>query len=121
MDDKERGRYVRALLPVMRAALGQVESRDMTDATGLYLDGVLFALVSGGRLHFRTDPINREDYDRWEATSGRESEFFSGGLPAGGQKFRVVPPFVLDDGDTLAQWGRAAWEAAKRARVPAHR
>ncbi len=87
----------------------------MSDATGLYLDGVLFGLISGGLLHFRVDQHNRADYDAWE--QGDEArDMFSQGFPTGGLKYRVVPGFVIGDKDRLAAWGRKAWEAAMRAR-----
>jgi DNA transformation protein len=111
---------VQALLPLMRAALGQVEAHDMSDATGFYLDGVLFGILSGGLLHFRVDQQTRGDYDAWERQQAEDEEdgidMFSHGMPTGGLKFRVVPPFVLDSEDRMADWGKKAWEAAKRAR-----
>ncbi|GEO80947.1 TfoX/Sxy family protein [Pararhodospirillum oryzae] len=110
---------MQALLPLLRATLGTVEVCDMTDATGFYLDGVLFGLVSGGRLHFRVDSGNRTEYDAWEREATPEAGLFGAPLMSAGLKFRAVPPFVLDDEDRMAEWGRKAFEAAKRARKAA--
>ncbi|MCF8480646.1 MAG: TfoX/Sxy family protein [Rhodospirillum sp.] len=119
--DNDRTSIVQALLPLMRAALGKVEARDMSDATGFYLDGVLFGILSAGLLHFRVDQQTSAPYDTWEQAikEGEEEEdtkdMFSHGMPTGGLKFRVVPPFVLDTEDSMAEWGKRAWESAKRA------
>ncbi|WP_413205691.1 TfoX/Sxy family protein [Rhodospirillum sp. A1_3_36] len=114
-----------ALLPLMRAALGGVKAHEMSDATGFYLDGVLFGILSGGLLHFRVDQQTQAPYDAWEREEGQEDGgaggdlFSQGGVPSGGLKFRLVPPFVLDSEDRLAEWGKRAWEAAKRSRKAA--
>jgi DNA transformation protein len=107
----------------MRAALGGVKAHDMSDATGFYLDGVLFGILSGGLLHFRVDPQTQAPYDAWDREENEEEDgaggddiFSQGGMPLAGLKFRVVPPFVLDSEDTMAEWGKRAWEAAKRSR-----
>lgn len=119
MDDTRRTRYAAALLPLLQEALGGVEVCDMSDATGFYQDGVLFALISGDTLHFRVDGHSRAEYDAWERQIAHDE---GGGFPltagtASALKFRPVPPFVLDDVDLIARWGRKAVDAARRART----
>lgn len=130
-------RQAEAVLPLLRAALGGVEVRTGHDVIGLYLKGTLFGLVQDGVLLFRVDARTRGDYDAAERAAlapdddpeadietdidaGTDAAFTPpGGSALSGAGFRRVPPFVLDDEDTLAVWGRKAWEAARRTRTAA--
>lgn len=118
-------RLLTACLPLLRAALGGVEVRRRGGVAGLYLRDVLFGVIQDGRLLFRVDARTRRAYDAAEADADADADETAGAFdpPGGGSMaaatFRRVPPFVLDDEDTLADWGRAAWEAAKRARESA--
>jgi DNA transformation protein len=123
-------RLAAALLPLLRDALGGVRTRQTDGAIGLFLQGVLFGLIQDGILLFRVDARTRAAYDAAEAGEGGDGDGDGDGgedagtpfdPPGGGAMtvaaFRRVPPFVLDDEDTLADWGKAAWEAAKRSRA----
>ncbi|KAA5607319.1 TfoX/Sxy family protein [Roseospira marina] len=127
-------RTLAAVLPLFRAALGGVEARPGHDAIGLLLQGVLFGLIQDGVILFRVDARTRPAYDAAEASTAEDGdavEVDDGHGPWNGMAepsiggasaslgFRRLPPFVLDDEDTLADWGKAAWEAAKRARAGA--
>lgn len=103
---------VDALVALLTSLVGAVETREMMGATGLYLHGAQFGIVSDGRVYYRTDHLNRADY-----AGLAEADAFcpSAGLP-GDLAWRPLPPAVLDDADALAAWTRKAWEAAKRAR-----
>jgi len=88
------------------------------------LKGTVFGLVSDGVLMFRVDARTRSDYEAAEAAHQddaterlRDPLAGSGGGALTMVSFRRVPTFVLNDEDTLAEWGRKAWEAAKRARA----
>ncbi|MBB4284698.1 TfoX/Sxy family protein [Roseospira goensis] len=126
-----------AVLPLLRAALGGVETRHSGATIGLYLKGTLFGVIQDGVLLFRVDARTRAAYDAAErdadtaddTSADTDSEKAAADImthfepPGGGAlvaaSFRRVPPFVLDDEDMLADWGRAAWEAGKRARAAA--
>lgn len=125
-------RQAEAILPMLRAAMGGVEMRARDDAVGFYLRETLFAIVQDGVLWFRVDARTRDAYDRAEAGPGGADDSEDDGEepgagapdpfgpPGGGglgqASFRRLPAFVLNDEDTLADWGRKAWEAARRAR-----
>jgi len=127
MTPSESNRVADALLPLFRAAMGRVETRDAGDVVGLYLQGTLFGIIQDGVLLFRVDGRTRADYDaaeRWDDPDEAPEDDASGasfeapgnaGLASA--SFRRLPPFVLDDEDTLADWARKAWEAGKRARA----
>lgn len=119
-----------ALLPLLRSALGGVELHRTGDSVGLILKGTLFGVVSDGVLMFRVDARTRGAYDAAERaerlddpddatdTEATLDPFeMPGGAALATVSFRRVPPFVLDDEDAMAEWGRNAWEAAKRSRA----
>lgn len=109
-------RQAEAVLPLLRAAMGGVEMRVRPDAVGFYLRETLFAIIQDGVLLFRVDAKTRADYDGAEEAGDADPFAPPGGSPMGQASYRRLPAFVLDDEDTLAVWGRKAWEAARRAR-----
>jgi len=115
-------RLADALLPLLRDAMGGVEVRRGYGAIGLYLQDTLFGLIQDGVVLFRVDARTHAAYD---AANGETAEDDDPGCafdpPGGGAMavagFRRLPHFVLNDEDTLADWGKDAWEAAKRSRA----
>lgn len=107
-----------ALVALLRSLVGRVEAKSLYGATGLSLDGAVFGIISDGRLYYRTDHLNRGDYEAFEALARDETdeEFCPRADLPGGLSYRAVPMPVLDDPETLGEWTRKAWEAAKRAR-----
>ncbi len=98
--------------------LGEVSSRRMFGGAGLYRDGLIFGLVSGDALYFKTDEANLPDYE------AAASERFDP-MPERPAKFSYfsVPPDVLEQPDELTVWARKALAASarrpvKRARRP---
>jgi len=110
-----------AIVALLRSLVGRVEAKSLCGATGLSLDGAVFGIISDGRLYFRTDHLNRGDYEEFEAPACDEpaDDFRPPGDLPGGLSFRAVPMPVLDEPETLGEWTRKAWEAAKRARKAA--
>jgi DNA transformation protein and related proteins len=100
------------------APLGRLSLRRMFGKTGVFCDGVMFAMVTENTLYFRVDDQNRETF--------REAEAFP---PLNYAKkgatidlaFWRVPERLFDEPDELAIWARAALAAARRVaakRVP---
>jgi len=117
-------RLAEALLPLLRDALGGVEVRRGDGAVGLYLQNTLFGLIQDGVVLFRVDARSRAAYDAAHGEAAEDDDPGSAFDPPGGgtmttAAFRRLPHFVLNDEDTLADWGKDAWEAAKRSRVTA--
>ncbi len=106
-----------AIVALLRSLVGAVETREMMGAVGLFLQGAQFGVISDARLHYRTDHLNRADYEAFEM---RDSGAFcpAATMPAD-LPWRVVPGPVLGDAEVLTAWTRKAWEAAKRARKAA--
>lgn len=120
-------RVAEAVLPLLRAAMGGVQTRQGGDGViGLYLQDTLFGLIQDGVVLFRVDARTRADYDAAEAEAedpetepdaGTDPFEPPGGAALATASFRRLPPAVLDDEEILADWGRKAWEVGKRARA----
>ena len=93
------------------APLGRVTTRRMFGKTGVFCDGVMFAMVRDNTLYFRVDDENR--------TVFKEAESFpplnyakQGGLID--LAFWRVPERLFDEPDELITWAQAALAAARR-------
>lgn len=92
------------------AAFGRVRVRRMFGGSGIYADGLMFALESGGALYLKADEAFGVMLER------RGSAPFS--YEARGQRrtiasFWRVPEEALDDGEELASLSRRALEVAR--------
>jgi DNA transformation protein len=77
---------------------------------GIYRGAVMFAILSRDTLYFRTDDVNRPDFEAVGAVPFR----------VGGPSRRLVlsyhevPAEVLDDAELLSRWAERAFAAALR-------
>ena len=93
------------------APLGHVAMRRMFGKTGVFCDGLMFAMVTDYTLYFRVDDHNREAF--------KEAETFS---PLSYEKkgetidlsFWRAPERLFDQPDELVTWAREAMGAAHR-------
>lgn len=86
-------------------ALGDVTSRKMFGGYGVFLDGVMFALVdSAGVPHLRTDESTTDQFE--EAGSNKHSR-----MP-----YWSIPGAVVGDSEKLVEWGTEALEVARAAK-----
>ncbi len=87
------------------APLGDVTTKKMFGGYGVFVDGVMFALVdSAGRAFLRAD----------DATS---SEFAEAGSEAHGRMpYWRIPQAVLDDSTSLTKWATTARDVARAAK-----
>jgi DNA transformation protein and related proteins len=93
------------------APLGRVTMRRMFGKTGVFCDGLMFAMVTDDTLYFRVDDHNRAAF--------KEAESFP---PLNyGKKGRTIdlsfwraPERLLDEPDELVMWARTALAAARR-------
>ncbi len=93
------------------APVGGVAMRRMFGSTGLFRDGLLFALVSRDTLYLRVDSQNQPAFE--EAGPPEPMRYTRQGklreLP-----YWRVPDQLLDEPDTLRDWARAAIAASRR-------
>ena len=101
--------HVRDLL----RALGPVAPRRMFGGWGLYLDGVIFALIEGDRLYLKTD---RETAARFAAIGAEPFTYEAKGRTIS-LSYREAPDTSLEDPDDLLPWAHLGLEAARRAQA----
>jgi DNA transformation protein len=93
------------------APLGRVTMRRMFGKTGVFCDGLMFAMVTDDTLYFRVDDDNR--------TAFKEAEAFP---PLNYAKkgstidlsFWRTPERLFDEPDEFVMWARTALAAARR-------
>ncbi len=95
--------------------LGGVTAKSMFGGVGIYRDGIMFALITGGNVvYLRTDDGNRAAFE----DAGMEPfvPFADGRMT---MPYHQVPADVMEDADEMCAWGGRAWEAARRNRKKA--
>ncbi len=108
--------YIDYLRDQLRGVPGYT-ARRMFGGTGLFWQGIMFALVAGDTLYFRTDQRNRPDYEALGLTPFKPWEDRKVVLKA----YYPVPEETIEDADELTLWARKAIDAAlaEGARKPA--
>ena len=96
---------------------GPVAARAMFGGYGLYLHGVMFALVIEDTLYFKTDARNR---DVFEAAGTGPFVYETRGRKVA-MSYHEAPPEALEDADALLGLARGAYAAAQRAKAAAPR
>jgi len=94
------------------APMGPVVPRRMFGGYGLFMDGLMFALIAGDHLYFKVD-------DQTLAAFQQEGlgpfTYQSKGQPRTLKSYYCSPEYLLDDPDEMVSWGNAAFGAARRA------
>jgi DNA transformation protein len=93
------------------APLGHITMRRMFGKTGVFCDGLMFAMVTDNMLYFRVDDHNREDFK--EAASVPPLNYRKGGATID-LSFWRAPERLFDEPDELVAWARMAVAAAGR-------
>lgn len=114
-----RNDYVDYLLELLAplAALGALKAKRMFGGHGLYLDTVMFGLVSGDVLYFKADAGNQAVFDAREMSS---FAYTRQGKPVV-LSFRAPPAEAFDDPADLLALARLGIEAAWRGKFGAVR
>lgn len=93
-----------------------VDVRRLFRGAGLYVDGVMFALLSSrGTLYLKVDENNEPDFVR-EGLPPFEYE--RNGVKRAMKSYRKMPERLYDDPDELAQWASRALAAALSKSAP---
>jgi DNA transformation protein and related proteins len=93
------------------APLGRVTMRRMFGKTGVFCDGLMFAMVTDNVLYFRVDDGNRAAFN--EAESSPPLNYKKQGETID-LSFWRAPERLFDEPDELIEWARIALEAASR-------
>ena len=91
---------------------GPVAVRRMFGGAGLYADGVMFGLVSGGLIYLKADAKSMPAYER-EGCGPFEYATKHGKRAV--MSYWRLPDRLYDDADELAQWAHQALAAARKA------
>jgi DNA transformation protein and related proteins len=93
------------------APLGPITMRRMFGKTGVFCDGVMFAMVADNTLYFRVDDQNREAFA--EAAAFPPLNYRKKGELID-LAFWRAPERLFDEPDELVEWARTALAAAQR-------
>jgi DNA transformation protein len=93
------------------APLGRITMRRMFGKTGVFCDGVMFAMVTQNTLYFRVDEQNRVTFKEAESFPPLNYEKRGDTIDLA---FWRVPERLFDEPDELVVWARAALAAARR-------
>jgi DNA transformation protein len=105
-----RSEFVEFILEMM-ALFGSVEAKRMFGGYGLYLDGVMFALVADDVLYFKVDDHTRSAFEK------QQSEVFTYHKNGTSCKMSYcsAPDDVLESQQAMYTWSQTAYDAALRA------
>ena len=90
---------------------GAVSVRRMFGGAGLFADGVMFGLVSGGQIYLKVDVTTVTGFEREQC---QPFEYATKNGKRTLTSYWRLPDRLYDDADELAQWARQAIAAARR-------
>jgi DNA transformation protein len=96
----------------MFADFGPVLVRRMFGGAGIYRDGLMFGLVSGGLIYLKADA---ESVPAFEREGSKPFEYVTKRGRRGVMSYWRLPERLYDDPADLAHWSRQAFSAAQRA------
>lgn len=95
--------------------MGPVVARRMFGGAGLFLDDLMFGLVSDRVLYLKVDSVSQPDF---EALGLPPFQY-----PRAGKminlSYHQAPEQCIDDSDALVDWANRAYAAARRTKKPA--
>jgi DNA transformation protein len=93
------------------APLGRITMRRMFGKTGVFLDGVMFGMVTENMLYLRVDDHNRVAFQEAAAFPPLNYEKKGNSIDLA---FWRAPERLFDEPDALVAWARVALAAARR-------
>lgn len=97
------------LLELMQV-IGPVSARRMFGGHGLFIDGLMFALVADATLYFKVDCQTRIRY----TDQGLEPFTYLRSGRTFALNYHQAPESVYEEQDQMRRWGSAAFEVALR-------
>lgn len=90
---------------------GTVVSRRMFGGHGVYLDGLMFAIISGESLYLKADEMNRVEFEQ----AGCEIFGYARKGKRATLNFFRAPEDAMESPELMLPWARTAYAAALRA------
>ncbi len=94
------------------SAFGPVTTRKMFGGTGIYRDGIIFALEAYGEILLKADAQSAPEF---EAAGSRQWVYQGKDGRQTRMPYWSIPDEAADDPEELALWAGKAYEAARRA------
>ena len=91
------------------STVGPVNARKMFGGAGVYLNGLMFGLVSSDVLYLKVDDSNRPDYEKAGSQIFQPWPDKPNTMP-----YYEVPADVLDDRMLLKQWAEKSVKVARK-------
>ena len=106
------GDYIDYVIELL-GPFGTVSARAMFGGHGIYLDGLMFALVSDDMLYLKSDEMNRGEFEQ----AGCEIFSYTRKGRRATIGFFSPPAESLESAESMLPWARTAYAAALRARA----
>ncbi|HEY0147404.1 MAG TPA: TfoX/Sxy family protein [Allosphingosinicella sp.] len=94
------------------APLGTVTMRRMMGGGTLYLDGIVFAIIDGGEIWFKSD---KQSDAIWDAQGCERFPVDFGNGKSGTMNYRRGPAEAYEEPEAMQRWASLALEASLRA------
>jgi len=94
----------------MLSALGDVSTKRMFGGGGVYVNGIMFALIADDCLYFKVDDFNKCDYENAGSTA---FAYHKNDKPYA-MSYWLVPEDIMEDDELRIEWASRAWDAARR-------
>jgi DNA transformation protein len=109
---KMSGDYIDYVIELL-GPFGTVSARPMFGGHGIYLDGLMFGLVSDDMLYLKSDEMNRSEFEQ----AGCEIFSYARKGKRATIGFYSPPEESLESPELILPWARTAYAAALRARA----
>lgn len=106
-DEKEFAAHIVDLMQ----SLGPVSARRMFGGHGIFLDGLMFALIADGTLYLKADPQSRDRF----LSSGLEPFTYSKKGKPISLSYYQAPAETLEDREQMKEWANLAFGCALKA------
>ena len=94
----------------MLQRFGTVMAKPMFGGYGLYLNGVMFALISNDTLYFKADDVSKNEF----MSIGMTPFSYSKNDSLCKMSYYSAPDEVLEDFEKMSQWAQKGYDAALR-------
>lgn len=97
------------------AGLGAVQAKSMFGGFGLYLQGLMFALILDETVYIKADEVSRARFE----SHGLEPFRYEARGKVSSLKYFQAPEEAYDDPSTMVEWASLGYDAAVRQRATA--
>jgi DNA transformation protein len=108
---KKHDEFVAYLLELMQP-LGPVSAKAMFGGYGIYIDGLMFALVANDVLYLKTDATSRPDFEQHNLPPFRYER--NGRMIS--MSYSEAPAEIMEDIEAMKRWCNKAMAAALKNR-----